>query len=279
MSSSSSKSSAQPPAHLPEEALLQSHLFSLESSGLSNHEDTPAQPPSQPHGSTYGLIRSRDRQRNSISTVTTGATNPANPFSTPVIEAVNPFSPPASVISFSHGDAAATGFGDAHQRLSAHSSLANSAIELQQRRSAIPREAFASPRLRPLTTFQSSGNIGTRTRVVKQRISTMLTGEISKPWVGKKDKAARISSLLTYSMLFIGVIGAALRCYFGFRSVSLIGRLCPVLDDDFNGSDLDTSIWGHEVDLGGFGWVYSSFFVFCCRRALTRSDAGMGNSR
>jgi hypothetical protein len=253
MSSSSSKSSAQSPAHIPEEDLLPSHLFSLESSGLPIHEDTPAQRSFQHHGSTYDHIRSQDRQFNSISTIPSVATAPANPFSSPVIEATNPFSPPASVISFSHGDAAATGFGDAHQRLSAHSSLANSAIELQQRRSVVPREPFASPRPRPLTTFNASGNNGTRTRLVKQRISTMLTGEITKPWVGKKDKAARVSSILTYSMLFIGVVGAALRCYFGWRNVSLIGRLCPVLDEDFNGSDLDTSIWAHEVDLGGFG--------------------------
>ena len=81
----------------------------------------------------------------------------------------------------------------------------------------------------------------------------MLTGEITKPWVGKKDKAARVSSILTYSMLLIGVVGAALRCYYGWRNVSLIGRLCPVLDEDFNGSDLDSSTWAYEVDLGGFG--------------------------
>jgi hypothetical protein len=248
-----SPSSSKNPAHVTEEGLLPSHLFSLESSGLSNSEDTPVQPPSQHHESTYDYIRSQDRQFNSISTIPSVATTPANPFYSPVIEATNPFSPPASVISFSHGDAAATGFGDAHQRLSAHSSLANSAIELQQRRSTIPREPFASPRPRPLTTFNASGNNGTRTRVVKQRISTMLTGEITKPWVGKKDKAARVSSILTYSMLLIGVVGAALRCYYGWRNVSLIGRLCPVLDEDFNGSDLDSSTWAYEVDLGGFG--------------------------
>ena len=61
------------------------------------------------------------------------------------------------------------------------------------------------------------------------------------------------TTLLMAAMLLIGVVGAALRCYYGWRNVSLIGRLCPVLDEDFNGSDLDSRTWAYEVDLGGFG--------------------------
>ncbi|KAH9958464.1 glycoside hydrolase family 16 protein [Russula dissimulans] len=81
----------------------------------------------------------------------------------------------------------------------------------------------------------------------------MLSGEISKPWVGQKDKAARISYILTYSMLLLGVAAAGIRCYNGWKSVSLIGKLCPVLEEDFSGNDLDPSVWMREVDLGGFG--------------------------
>jgi len=191
---------------------------------------------------------------------------------------LNALTPPASVISFSLGDVAATGFGNAHQRISAQSSLASSAIDLQQRpHSAAPREAFSSPRPRPMT--YTSVNQGTRSRLAKRKLvaSTMLSGEITKPWVGKKDKAARISYFLTYSMLLLGIAAAGLRCYFGWRSVSMIspGHLCPVLDDDFNGNDLDPSVWMREIDLGGFGSVSSPtiffssfpFFLLC---ALTR---------
>ena len=81
----------------------------------------------------------------------------------------------------------------------------------------------------------------------------MLSGELTKPWAGKKDKAARISYFLTYSMLLFGIAAAALRCYSGWRSVSMLGKLCLVLEDDFNGDDLDSSVWMREVDLGGFG--------------------------
>jgi hypothetical protein len=81
----------------------------------------------------------------------------------------------------------------------------------------------------------------------------MLSGEISKPWMGKKDKAARISYFLTYSMLLLGIALAALRCYTGWRSVPLLGKLCLVMEDDFNSNSLDTSNWMFEVDLGGYG--------------------------
>ncbi|KAI0267999.1 concanavalin A-like lectin/glucanase [Russula aff. rugulosa BPL654] len=81
----------------------------------------------------------------------------------------------------------------------------------------------------------------------------MLSGEITKPWMGKKDKAARISYFLTYSMLVLGIAAAALRCYFGYRSVPLVGKLCLVMEDDFNNDSLDTDVWMYEVDLGGYG--------------------------
>ena len=205
-------------------------------------------------GSQSGHLDPQDRQGSALSIPLSGATTPANPFSTPTIEATNPFSPPASVISFSLGDAAATGFGDAHQGLSAHSSLENSAIDLQQR-SVTPREAFSSPRPRPLTVVYPSGNQGTRSRLSRRKrpASTMLSGEITKPWMGKKDKAARISYFLTYSMLLLGIALAALRCYTGWRSVSLVGKLCLVMEDEFNGNDIDSNVWMREVDLGGYG--------------------------
>jgi hypothetical protein len=157
------------------------------------------------------------------------------------------------MISFSIGDAAATGF-EAHNRVSAHSSLANSAVDIQHRHSVIPREPFSSPR--PLTAIYPSGQQAVRARMNKRKsrpISTMLSGEITKPWIGKKDKSARISYFLTYSVFFAGVIVSAIRCFYGWRNVDLIGKTCLVFEDDFSGSDIDSSTWTHEVDMGGFG--------------------------
>jgi hypothetical protein len=81
----------------------------------------------------------------------------------------------------------------------------------------------------------------------------MLSGEITKPWMGKKDKAAWISYFLTYTMLLLGIAVAALRCYTEWCSVSSVGKLCLVMEDELKGNVLDTSVWMHEVDLGGYG--------------------------
>ena len=167
----------------------------------------------------------------------------------------NSFSRHESVISFSLGDAVATSFGDTQHGLSAYSSFTNSAIDLPKRISDTPRDSFSSPRTRPLTIACPSADQGTRSRLPRRKLpaSTMLSGEIAKPWLDKKDKAARISYFLTYSMLLLGIALAALRCYTGWRSVPLLGKLCLVMEDDFNSDSLDTGNWIFEVDLGGYG--------------------------
>ena len=202
-------------------------------------------------GSISGILRAHDRQESSASISASGASTP-NPFASPILGA-NPFSPPASMISFSIGDATATGV-ETHNRASAHSSVANSAVDIQQRHSIVPREPFSSPR--PLTAVYPSGQQGVRARLNKRKarpVSTMLSGEITKPWLGDKDKSARISYYLTYSVFLVGVIVSAIRCYFGWHNVDLMGKTCLVFEDDFSGSEIDSSVWTHEVDMGGFG--------------------------
>ncbi|KAH9979495.1 glycoside hydrolase family 16 protein [Lactifluus volemus] len=81
----------------------------------------------------------------------------------------------------------------------------------------------------------------------------MLAGDLAKPWIGKKDKAATISYFLTYSMLLLGIGLSFLHCYLAWRRVPLLGKLCLVMEDDFNGDELDSSIWMREADMGGFG--------------------------
>jgi hypothetical protein len=270
----SASSSPTPPSPAPRQDLVPPRPSFMEYSG--DHEGAQTRQ-RQSHGSISGILRPHDRQSSSTSIPTSGASTP-NPFSTPKLEATNPLSPPASVISFSLGDSAATGFNDAHRHLSVQSSLVNSAMDLQNRQSVI-REPFSSPR--PLTAVYPSGQQGLRSRANKRKtrpISTMLSGEITKPWLGKKDKSARISYILTYSVFLIGVIGSAVRCYFGWKNVELIGRTCLVLDEDFSGSELDSSVWLHEVDMGGFGWVFLRCFS-APQRANEDLFAVMVNSR
>ena len=259
MSPSPSGSSVSCPASPLEETLSSPCPYILDSPGSSDQENTYSRAQRHPLGSQSGHwhFRPQDRQGSAQSIPRSGATTaPANIFSTPTTEVTNPFSPPESVMSISLGDVGATGFGDAQLGLSrGYSSLASSAVDLQQPRSGTPREAFSSPQTRPLTIVCPPGNRGTRSRLPRRKppASTMLSGEITKPWMGKKDKAARISYFLTYSMLVLGIAAAALRCYFGYRSVPLVGKLCLVMEDDFNNDSLDTDVWMYEVDLGGYG--------------------------
>ena len=242
MSSSSSPSSALSPTSPTEQTPPRFRPFFLEPPGLSDQENVlSGAPPGhrQLRDSQSRDLRFQDRQDSAPSIPPSGAITPSNHFSTPTTEATNPFS---SVTKVGEG-------------LSAYSSLENSAIDLQQRHSGTPREAFSSPRPRPLTVVYPSKNQGTRSRLSRRKrpASTMLSAELSKPWMGKKDKAARISYLLTYSMLLLGIAAAALRCYTGWRSVPLVGKLCLVMEDDFNSNSLDTGVWTLEVDLGGYG--------------------------
>ena len=221
----------------------------------NDNEGTQTRNKRQSRGSITGILRAHDRQESSASIAASG-TNIPNPFASPILGPTNPLSPPASLLSFNIGDAigASTGF-DAHHRASAHSSMANSAVDLQNRQSVVTyREPFSSPR--PLTSIYTTGQPIPRSRLARRKsrpISTMLSGEITKPWLGTKDKAARISYLLTWSMFLLGIILSCIRCFFGWKNVDLIGKTCLVFEDDFSGSDIDSNSWTHEVDLGGFG--------------------------
>ncbi|KAH9927697.1 concanavalin A-like lectin/glucanase domain-containing protein [Fomitopsis serialis] len=80
----------------------------------------------------------------------------------------------------------------------------------------------------------------------------MLTGEVEKPWITDKDVYVRISWWLTWTVAMLGVVGGAIRCYFGWRNVPRVGNLCLIMEDDFNTFDLQNT-WTRDVEMGGFG--------------------------
>ena len=86
----------------------------------------------------------------------------------------------------------------------------------------------------------------------KRPRSTMLTSNIEKPWIGKRETYATVSYFLTYGVALIGAVGSALLCYFGWRNVPRVGNLCLVMEDNFDTFDTQHT-WQHEVDMGGFG--------------------------
>ncbi|KAF8962845.1 GH16 beta-1,3-glucan recognition protein [Flammula alnicola] len=124
--------------------------------------------------------------------------------------------------------------------------------------SARSREAFASPRSRPLTMYSSVQPSVVKVERERPK-STMLTTATSlqKPWMSTRDPYSRLAYLITYAAMFVGIAAGAVRCFFGWRDVSILsGNLCPVMDEDFNS---DAGIFGEngkffqEVDMSGFG--------------------------
>ncbi|KIY43228.1 concanavalin A-like lectin/glucanase [Fistulina hepatica ATCC 64428] len=109
------------------------------------------------------------------------------------------------------------------------------------------------PPPRPPTVFSVSTPKHERFR------STMLPEGYSpdKSWQKTRDPFSRIAYLVTYAVAFLGIVGGAIQCYFGYRNVPMMtGNLCPVLDESFDSED---GVFGpngtffREVDLSGFG--------------------------
>ena len=255
-------------------------------------------------------LRPEDRQSSALSLDTTSSQHissqetgllTSNPFSTPAIEQVNPFSPPASVVNFSmsgehtprSSSAIASGasgqayaFPDLHQRISAISSVQTSLTDLRgASASGGIREAFASPQRRPLTILQpaasSSPNVPPKRSKRERPRSTMLSQfePLQKPWLKTKDSTARLAYFITYGVMLLGFAASAVRIYFAWKAVPLLGRMCLVLDEEFSGSDLDTEgIWQREADMGGFGYVASLSQVSSPRIRIELIDAFRSHS-
>lgn len=88
--------------------------------------------------------------------------------------------------------------------------------------------------------------------------STRIAAPISaseKPWTGKKEPGATLSYFITVICILLGIGGAAVLCWQGFVSVQKLdpSSLCLVLDENFDGTSLDQSVWSYDVELGGFG--------------------------
>ena len=117
--------------------------------------------------------------------------------------------------------------------------------------SGFARDSFMSPPLRPSTGYQSIHATKPPPKSIKP--STMLAGEIEKPWKSKNNSQMRLAYWITYAAAAFGIIAGCLRCFFGWRSVPRLGNLCQVMEEEFE--TLNKDIWSHDIDLGGFGCV------------------------
>lgn len=82
------------------------------------------------------------------------------------------------------------------------------------------------------------------------------TVALDKPWRDKKDALTYVSYWLTWSMVLLMAGASALLTLIDLNKIHTVGNLCLVLDDNFD-NGIDRSIWFHEVDMGGFGYVFN----------------------
>ncbi|TDL18550.1 concanavalin A-like lectin/glucanase [Rickenella mellea] len=118
-----------------------------------------------------------------------------------------------------------------------------------------PRDSLAYPPPRSLSFLAGPPEKAKRNPTSNKRAKSTALSEgdvIPKPWLQRKDPYDRIAYLVTASATLLGVVCAALLCFFGARSVPKVGNLCLVMDENFDTFDT-LNVWRHEVDLGGFG--------------------------
>ena len=149
--------------------------------------------------------------------------------------------------------------------------------------SARVRESFTSPPMRPLTVYNSTAR---SSKIQRERPkSTMLSEStlLEKPWLIQRDKYARIAYFLTYGMMFLGVIGGAVQCFFSWNNTMLLpdSELCIVLNENFNSPSTvfrtnGSGTFFREVDMSGFGCVRSFFARW---RIVTVRHPEMASSR
>ncbi|GLB41072.1 putative glycosyl hydrolases family 16 [Lyophyllum shimeji] len=74
---------------------------------------------------------------------------------------------------------------------------------------------------------------------------------------GRRDARDRAAWWLTLACLLLGAAASALLCWTGIRDVKSRmldeSGLCLVMDENFEGGQLDDTRWGREVEAGGFG--------------------------
>ncbi|KZV78900.1 concanavalin A-like lectin/glucanase, partial [Exidia glandulosa HHB12029] len=83
--------------------------------------------------------------------------------------------------------------------------------------------------------------------------SSLLKGPVPKPWLTQPARYSWVPRYLFLLICSLGLLGGAFQIYFGLKSVPKLGNVCLVLDEQFDGDSLDTSIWTREVALDGWG--------------------------
>ncbi|KAN0096478.1 glycoside hydrolase family 16 protein [Hyaloscypha variabilis] len=95
-----------------------------------------------------------------------------------------------------------------------------------------------------------SKNLTITSRPQRRFKSARLTGEYEKPWTETPIKRRKYDYYIFWGGCLIGLIAGAFMCYEAWSGVPN-NTYCLILEDDF--SNINTDIWTHEIQRGGYG--------------------------
>ncbi|KAK9467991.1 concanavalin A-like lectin/glucanase domain-containing protein [Lipomyces arxii] len=97
---------------------------------------------------------------------------------------------------------------------------------------------------------EQAGRIQRRRHFVSRRLPLGYSAE--KPWLTHRSRAEKSLSwiIVVAFVLGLGVIGVL--TWYGTTEI-VNNKFCIILDEDFSSGQLNTDIWQHEVQTGGFG--------------------------
>ncbi|OZJ05145.1 hypothetical protein BZG36_01344 [Bifiguratus adelaidae] len=98
-------------------------------------------------------------------------------------------------------------------------------------------------------TLTQRSTISTRS-LARAKRKTLPETQEKKPWLKDKHPGEKWLTIIPVTCIILGLALSAIICYRGIASIPN-NKYCLVLDEDF--STFNTSIWSHEIQLGGFG--------------------------
>ncbi|KAK9366564.1 concanavalin A-like lectin/glucanase domain-containing protein [Lipomyces kononenkoae] len=107
---------------------------------------------------------------------------------------------------------------------------------------------------------EQAGRIHTRRHFVSRRLPLGYSAE--KPWLTGQARAEKTLSWIILVSFIIGLAIIGVLTWVGTTEIQNY-NYCTVLEDNFAGGSLNTTIWTHDVQVGGFGngefeWATSS---------------------
>ncbi|KAK9324901.1 concanavalin A-like lectin/glucanase domain-containing protein [Lipomyces orientalis] len=117
-------------------------------------------------------------------------------------------------------------------------------------RSGLPSRAGGHHGTPVANNIDQAGRIPTRRHFVSRRVPVGYSAE--KPWLTGQARAEKLLSWIVIVAFVLGLALVGILTWVGTTEIQNY-TYCPVVEDYFDGPDLNTSVWSRDVQVGGFG--------------------------